>query len=69
MGYYGFHDYATALWWKHVQQVLTASELDTELARKVLQTAQVYLTGIEEIGESEAFDASLEAIQSLKSKL
>ncbi|CVK91852.1 uncharacterized protein FPRN_09654 [Fusarium proliferatum] len=68
-GYYGFHDYAVAFWWKHIQQVLTASELDTELARKVLQTAHRYVTYTGEIEETEAFDDSSQEIQSPKKKL
>ncbi|KLP18132.1 Uncharacterized protein LW94_12089 [Fusarium fujikuroi] len=68
-GYYGFHDYAVAFWWKHIQQVLAASELDTELARKVLQTADRYVTDTGEIEETEAVDDSSQGIQSLKKKL
>ncbi|KAG8677696.1 hypothetical protein FPOAC2_03877 [Fusarium poae] len=69
-GYYGFHDYASAFWWKHVQQVLTASEMDTGIARKVLQTAHEYLTRTGEIEENTAVDDdSSGAIQSLKRKL
>lgn len=68
-GYYGFHDYAVAFWWKHVQQVLAASELDTELARKVLQTAYRYVTDTGEIEQIEAFDDSSQEIQCLKKNL
>lgn len=68
-GYYGFHDYAAAFWWKHIQQVLAASELDTELARKVLQTADRYFTDTGEIGQITDFDDSSKEIQSLKRKL
>ncbi|KAL7764101.1 hypothetical protein ACKLNR_005246 [Fusarium oxysporum f. sp. zingiberi] len=68
-GYYGFHDYAVAFWWKHIQQVLAASELDTELARKVLQTADRYVTDTGEIEQIEAFDDSSKEIQSIKRKL
>ncbi|RKK19466.1 hypothetical protein BFJ66_g11558 [Fusarium oxysporum f. sp. cepae] len=68
-GYYGFHDYAVAFWWKHIQQVLAASELDTELARKVLRTADRYVTDTGEIEQIEAFDDSSKEIQSLKRKL
>ncbi|CAJ0546596.1 Ff.00g012230.m01.CDS01 [Fusarium sp. VM40] len=68
-GYYGFHDYAAAFWWKHIQQVLAASELDTELARKVLQAADRYVTDIGEIDQIKALDDSSKEIQSLKKKL
>ncbi|KAJ4116175.1 hypothetical protein NW768_011148 [Fusarium equiseti] len=68
-GYYGFHDYAVAFWWKHVQQVLAASELDNELARKVLQTADRYVTDIGEVEQIEAFDDSPQEIQYLKKRL
>ncbi|KAH7174004.1 uncharacterized protein B0J16DRAFT_365522 [Fusarium flagelliforme] len=68
-GYYGFHDYAVAFWWRHVQQVLAASDLDTELARKVLQTANHYTTDAGEIEKIEAFDDSSTEIQSLKRQL
>lgn len=68
-GYYGFHDYAAAFWWKHIQQVLAASELDTELARKVLQAADRYVTDIGEIDQIKALDDSSKEIQSLKRKL
>ncbi|KAG4284400.1 hypothetical protein FPRO06_08779 [Fusarium proliferatum] len=68
-GYYGFHDYAVAFWWKHIQQVLAASELDTELARKVLQIAGRYVTDTGEIEQVEAFDDSSREIQSIRRKL
>ncbi|CAG7555173.1 unnamed protein product [Fusarium equiseti] len=68
-GYYGLHDYAAAFWWKHIQQVLAASEVDTELAQKVLQTATHYVTDTGEIEQIEDFDDSSKEIQSLKRKL
>jgi len=68
-GYYGFHDYAVAFWWKHIQQVLAASELDSELARKVLRTASRYVTDTGEIEQIEAFDDSSTEIQSLRRQL
>ncbi|KAF5697106.1 zinc finger protein [Fusarium globosum] len=68
-GYYGFHDYAVAFWWKHIQQVVAASELDTELARKVLQIADRYVTDTGEIEQIEAFDDSSREIQSIRRKL
>ncbi|KAM0543086.1 hypothetical protein ACHAO7_009558 [Fusarium culmorum] len=68
-GYYGFHDYAAAFWWKHIQQVLTGNELDNELAQRVLQTAHRYVIDIGEIDQTEGFDDSSLEVQSLKSKL
>ncbi|RYP05094.1 hypothetical protein DL765_009939 [Monosporascus sp. GIB2] len=37
-GYYGFQDYAAALWWKHAYRVInTATDIDTDLYNKMLQ--------------------------------
>ncbi|KAJ4094512.1 hypothetical protein NW760_012659 [Fusarium oxysporum] len=68
-GYYGFHDYAVAFWWKHIQQVFAASELDTELARRVLQTAYRCVIDAGELDKIDVVDDSTGVIQSLKSKL
>ncbi|RGP60195.1 zinc finger protein [Fusarium sporotrichioides] len=68
-GYYGFLDYAAAFWWKHVQQVLAASELDNELTLRILRAAHSYVIDTGELEEVEALDDSSGAIRSLKSKL
>ncbi|KAF4333390.1 zinc finger protein [Fusarium beomiforme] len=68
-GYYGFHDYAAAFWWKHIQQVFTASELDTELGQRVFKTAYRCVTDAGELDKIDVFDNSTGVIQFLKSKL
>ncbi|KAL6922418.1 hypothetical protein FSST1_006444 [Fusarium sambucinum] len=68
-GYYGFHDYAVAFWWDHVQQVLAASELDTELSEKVLQTAHRCVISTGDLEQDGAYDGSSEVLQSTESKL
>ncbi|CAF3523165.1 unnamed protein product [Fusarium graminearum] len=68
-GYYGFHDYAAAFWWKHVQQVLAASQLDTDLTRRVLQAAHCYVIESGQLEEIGSLHDSGEDIQSLKTKL
>jgi hypothetical protein len=38
-GYYGFHDYATAFWWNHVDKLIEAREnVSLEIYRRTLQS-------------------------------
>ncbi|EYB33484.1 hypothetical protein FG05_30074 [Fusarium graminearum] len=68
-GYYGFHDYAAAFWWKHARQVLAASELDTGLTQRVLQAAHHCVVETGQLEGIESLYDSAEGIQSLKTKL
>ncbi|KAF0645692.1 hypothetical protein FPSE5266_00755 [Fusarium pseudograminearum] len=67
-GYYGFHDYAAAFWWNHMQQVLDSSDLDNELARRTLQRSHDYLISTGELEQTENFEDPSVGIQSLKRK-
>ncbi|CEF76018.1 hypothetical protein FGSG_10569 [Fusarium graminearum PH-1] len=68
-GYYGFHDYAVAFWWKHVQQVLVASQLAADLVRSAMQAAYRCVIDIGELDQTGDFDDSIFDIQNVKSKL
>ncbi|UZP36584.1 hypothetical protein NXS19_004400 [Fusarium pseudograminearum] len=67
-GYYGFHDYAAAFWWNHMQQVLDSSDLDNELARRTLQRSHDYLISTGELEQTENFKDPSVDIQFLKRK-
>ncbi|KAF4467640.1 zinc finger protein [Fusarium albosuccineum] len=68
-GYYGFQDYAVAFWWKHAQQVLSTSGLETEMGQKTLKAVYRAMVDIGELERDESPHNSPVSILDLKSKL